>query len=223
VTRQGKPVAALETDANVAVSPAAVELAATMAAMGIDNDRLLAVTAARVDDVQRAASRLLAAAEEARHRLAVDVSSGPRAALVEAREALSGRDGPHLRTTCELLRLAAHELRELSHGLTPRSLTTAGLGPALEELSGRSGAGLRCAGDVGELPPALATTCYLAVAEALRAGVPVAVEMARANGKAVVVTSGGAEPSPDLAARVATLNGSLQRTGDTVTLRLPVP
>jgi signal transduction histidine kinase len=225
VRRDGEPLAALDTDATLAVAPDTIEVAATMAALSIDNERLLALAAARLEAAREAAAQVLAAAELARVRFAADVREGPGSLLADAHEALadSHDSAVSLRRAQDLVRTAAGRVRALSHGLVPRSLTTDGLGAALDELGGRSESGLRWTGTLDPLPLALATTCYLVVAEAVAGGKPVDAALTRIDSDAVLAVHGGPAPSTSLEARVATLSGSIEAAGDTFTLRLPLP
>ena len=133
--------------------------------------------AARIAELEASRTRILAAADDARRRLARDLHDGAQQRLLSAllRLGAADRELPAGGVAADLLRQARGELdaglaelRELARGIHPVLLTDLGLVPAVRALT------LRCPIPVAlqdELPqrlaPALETALYYTVAEAL--------------------------------------------------------
>jgi PAS domain S-box-containing protein len=157
--------------------------------------------AARFAELQASRVRIIAAADDARRRLARDLHDGAqqrllsgllRLTLVERR--LQADDG-----ATELLREARAELeagladlRELARGIHPAVLTDHGLSAAVRALAGRCALGVELHDDLDRrLDPAIETALYYTIAEALTNVVryadasSVAVSLRRVDGWAV--------------------------------------
>jgi len=116
------------------------------------------------------------------------------------------------------------ELRDLIHGINPRTLTELGLAAALEELAATSPVPVVVRADAGRCPPSVESVAYFAVAEALTnvakhsAATQVFVAAVRTGGTLTVEVRddgrGGADPArgsglTGLADRVAVAGGRL--------------
>ncbi len=207
-------------------------------------------SAAELVEVTRSRARLVGAFDAERHRIERDLHDGAQQRLV----------GLTMQTGLALLDLpegspaatavgAAHEqakalmveLRDLIHGINPRTLTELGLGAALEELAASGPLRVSVRADVGRLPPAVETSAYFAVAEALanvakHSGVEEATVTAAVDAGVLAVEvrdggAGGADPArgsglSGLADRVAAVEGRLllsSPVGGPTVLRIEVP
>ena len=179
-------------------------------------------------------TRIVAAADAERRRVARDLHDGAQQRLVHtvltltlAREALqNGKDdGPALVTEAlDSAQQATDELRELAHGILPGVLTHGGLRAAVEALASRMRVPVENGVAVGRLPAALEATAYFVVAEALtnvakhaRAGHAEVTARIAHGTLAVQVRDdgvGGARPDGSglvgLADRLAALDGRLR-------------
>jgi signal transduction histidine kinase len=196
-------------------------------------------------------ARIVEAADAARRRIERDLHDGAQQRLVSlalslrllesalepgsaASRALAGARAE--------LDAALSELRELARGIHPSVLTDRGLEAALAALAGRSTVPVELALDrCGELPPAVQTTAYFVVAEALTNASKharserVEVRVGVGEGHAVVEVrddgSGGVDPArgsglSGLADRVSALGGTLEidsRAGAGTTIRARLP
>jgi signal transduction histidine kinase len=122
-------------------------------------------------------ARVLAAADEARRRIQRDLHDGAQQRLVGtvvalklARRELGDATGPVVELVDNALAQAEQaneELRELAHGILPGALATGGLRAGIESLVSRTR--LQVTTDITRerFPPALESTAYFIVAEAL--------------------------------------------------------
>jgi PAS domain S-box-containing protein len=122
-------------------------------------------------------ARVIAAGDEERRRLVRDLHDGAQQGLVHTVIALelayraqeAGDEGaPALvAEALEHARRANDELRELSHGILPSTLTRGGLREAAETLVSRMPLPVETDVSVGRLPPVVEATAYFVLAEAL--------------------------------------------------------
>jgi signal transduction histidine kinase len=122
-------------------------------------------------------ARIIAAADDARCRIARDLHDGPQQQLVclGLRVRLAEESIPHGHEDlqCELARIAeglreARNVREISRGLHPAILSQCGLGPAVKALACRSSVPVRLHAEInGRLPDPVETGAYYIVSEAL--------------------------------------------------------
>jgi PAS domain S-box-containing protein len=122
--------------------------------------------------------RIVATADEARRRIERDLHDGAQQRMVStvlllklAREKLGDANGPAAELVEDALANAENgidEVRELARGIHPRSLSSAGLGPALETLARRSPIPVTVdAKTHGRLPEHIEVTAYYLASEAL--------------------------------------------------------
>jgi PAS domain S-box-containing protein len=217
-----------------------------------DERRRLEVQRVRLAEVRASRARILEAADEERRRVVRDLHDGAQQRLVHtiftlklAHGALSNDEEqlPALLTEAlEHAEQATDELRELSHGILPGSLTHGGLRAAVGALASRMSVPVEIDMSVGRLPTAVEATAYFVVAEALtnvakHAHAQHAEVTARIEDGTVRVQVrddgvGGARPDGSgligLADRLAALDGTLTVTsqpgiGTQLRAEIPLP
>jgi signal transduction histidine kinase len=162
------------------ISQATIETLRTIAdtiAQGIRRAQDEAGLAEARSDLAASRARLVTASDEERRRVVRDLHDGAQQRLVhttitlkQAREALQTNRGPVCELVDEALRqseLATDELRKLARGIHPSVLTLRGLSAAIEGLADRMPVPVELDMSVGHLPPAVESTAYFVVAEAL--------------------------------------------------------
>jgi signal transduction histidine kinase len=176
--RNGRNVAALVHDEALSENPALLDAVASAAGLALENERLLAESRARLDEVRDSRARIVEASVSERRRLERNLHDGAQQRLVTlslhlrmAQETL--HDDPLATETMlagagDDLKHALDELRELARGLHPAVLTDRGLAPALESLANRSPFPVTIAGvPAGRLPEPVEAALYYVVAESL--------------------------------------------------------
>jgi signal transduction histidine kinase len=162
------------------ISQATIETLRTIAdtiAQGIRRAQDEAGLAEARSDLAASRARIVTASDEERRRVVRDLHDGAQQRLVhttitlkQAREALQTNRGPACELVDEALRqseLATDELRKLARGIHPSVLTLRGLSAAIEGLADRMPVPVELDMSVGHLPPAVESTAYFVVAEAL--------------------------------------------------------
>jgi signal transduction histidine kinase/ketosteroid isomerase-like protein len=197
-------------------------------------------------------ARVVATADETRRRIQRDVHDGAQQRLVSTvltlnllKEALGDAGGEEAELVDEALEHATQakaELREVVNGIMPAALNRGGLLAGVHSLAGHLSLPVRVDVLAERLPPALETTAYFVVAEALTN----AVKHAHADGVRVTAVSdgdvlrlevrddgiGGADRTRGtglvgLADRVAAAGGTIAITsppgdGTTISVELPL-
>jgi signal transduction histidine kinase len=231
-----EPVAAVVHDPALRGESRLLDAALATARLALENERLQAELAARLEELKAAHARGLDAVIGERRRLERNLHDGAQQRLVAlaltlrmaksrlpdgadaAAELLDG-------ATAELAG-ALEDLRELARGIHPAVLSERGLGPALESLVTRSRLPVQVARLPEErLPESVEIAAYYVVAEALTniakyaAAHEVVVSVDRVNGYARIEIAddgtGGADPGNGtglrgLADRLALLGGKLE-------------
>jgi signal transduction histidine kinase len=239
LVRDGRQVALVTHTA--AVAELERELGAAVR-LALENERLQAEVLAQLHDLRVSRTRIVETGDTERRRLERDLHDGAQQQLLalsyELRLARAGAaaDGDEklarmLDAAGDETAAALDELRELAHGIYPAILAEAGLAAALAALADE--APLPVEFDEvapGRQPPAVETTAYVTVAEAIddaaRRGAPfVSVRVHYADGRLSITASDEGRPRtdhlPHLADRVGALGGSLE-LGDT-SLRVELP
>ena len=234
--RQGQPLGAIVYDAALREDPALLDSVAAAAATAIENDRLQSEVEAQLAEVQASRARIVAAGDQQRERLERDLHDGAQQQLValaiELRSARLRVDPAQQPELAEALanasaraESAVGELRELAQGIHPVVLTEAGLAAGIESLARRATIPVTVDADIPHgLPPAVETTAYFLVSEALanvakHAGASGAQVRASVAGDVLRIEIaddgiGGADPANGtglrgLTDRVAAVGGSL--------------
>jgi signal transduction histidine kinase len=202
------------------------------------------------EELRASRARLVVAADDSRRRIQRDLHDGAQQHLVHAilrlklaRAALGERSAESQLVDAALqeTELAYDDLRELVHGIMPSALTHGGLRAGVEALAGHVDVPVVLEVTSNRLPPAVETTAYFVVAEALtnavkHAGATSVRVRAVDDAGALRVEvrddgSGGADPSRGtglvgLADRVAASGGSIavtSRPGEGTTLAVTLP
>lgn len=232
----GRRVGAIVYDAGLIADAKDVRVAGRVVAIAVDRERLTAELLASREALQDSRARIVEAADRERRRIAQNLHDGLQVRLVLlAMEAqLLATDSDVTATTRQAataLRIrideAAAELRALVHAVMPAPLTERGLSAATEDLVDRVPMPITLELGVsdGSLPPAVESTAYFVVAEALTnalkhaAARNLAVRLTPVNGQVHVEVRddgvGGASPRRGtglrgLADRVDALGGRLR-------------
>ena len=129
------------------------------------------------DELMASRSRIVTAGDEARRRIERDIHDGAQQRLVTLRLRMRSLEESlptesHLRheiaDLAEELAAASEELRQLSRGIHPAALSSAGLGPALRVLRRRAAMPVELRVNVERrLPESVEVAVYYVVAEAL--------------------------------------------------------
>jgi signal transduction histidine kinase len=250
IEHDGRRVAAIVHDSELAEEPDLVQAVGAAAALTLENERLDAELRAHVDELRASRARIVTAGYAERQRLERDLHDGAQQRLMAlginlrlARNRLT--DDPEaaalLDASLEELNEATSELRELARGIHPAVLTDRGLDAALNGLAGRSPVPVELVATPDErLPSSVESAVYFVVAEALTNAAryaharSVSVTVMRTNGRVDVQVSddgvGGADPAQGsglrgLSDRVAALDGRLELTSanDGTTVRAMIP
>ena len=175
---EGQRVAAICYDATLIADPEPVGAAGRVAAIALAHERLTAELRASEEEVRQSRLRIVEAGDRERRRIARNLHDGLQVRLVllamQAQQLASdSADSPATGDAATGLRTgidaAATELRTLVYEVMPAALVERGLAAAVEDLVDR--VPLRTRLDVrvpgGALPPAVESTAYFVVAEAL--------------------------------------------------------
>jgi signal transduction histidine kinase len=210
--------------------------------LALENERLQAEVMAQLRDLRVSRTRLVETGDAERRRLERDLHDGAQQRVLalsyELRLARAGAAADDDEKLARMLDAAGDEtvtaldeLRELAHGIYPAILTEAGLAPALEALADEAPLPV----ELDELasdrqPPAVETTAYLTVAEAIedaaRRSAPfLSVRVHSAGGRlSITAEDEGRRRThdlPHLADRVGALGGTLELGGTTLRAEIP--
>jgi signal transduction histidine kinase len=168
------PLAALVHDPAALADPQLATAVAAAARLAVTNVRLQAEIAGQLRDVAASRRRLMEAGDEERRRLGEQLLDGPEARLNEVAERLErlavgsdGEAGAILRRLTDDVATSRAQLRDLAHGIRPRTLTAGGLRPALAELAGHATVPVDVEVPDGRFAPALELVAYFVCSEAL--------------------------------------------------------
>jgi signal transduction histidine kinase len=159
VRRGDAVIGAIVYDAVLLPRPHDVREAARIVVLALDHERLTV-------ELRASRLRLVEASDAERRRIARDLHDGLQSRLVflAVQAGVGGQDELH-----DGLQKAIDELRDLVHGVMPAALTERGLPAAVEGLTDRLAVAveLEVAGLEQRLPPAVESTGFFVVAEAL--------------------------------------------------------
>jgi signal transduction histidine kinase len=235
IERDGGPVAALIHDPALADEPELLDAVGAAASMALENARLQAELAARIEELRGSRARVIEAGRKERQRLERNLHDGAQARLVALSlelKLLERELGEHPGARTRLddaqreIALSLDELRDIARGIHPAVLTGHGLAVALEQVAVRSPVPVRLSVEAeGRLPEAVEVGAYYVVTESLanvakHAQATVASVDVRSTGGVLVVEVvddgvGGADSERGsgirgLADRVEALGGSLR-------------
>jgi signal transduction histidine kinase len=207
--------------------------------LALENERLQAEAAARVEELRASRARIVDAGDAERRRLERDLHDGAQQRLVALSLTLrllrgqvsTGATAASLDEADAELRAATADLRELAHGIFPAVLADEGLAAAIEDLAEGARIPVRIDGlPAGRLPAGVETAAYTIVAEAAKvAGGPLTVDAVAADGLLRLEVRMSDGHSLDLVAledRIGALDGRLQvapREDGTVTIIAELP
>ena len=168
------PVAALVHDPAALADPQLVSSVAAAAGLAVANVRLQAEIAGRLREVASSRRRLMEAADEERRRLGEQLGNGTEARLAEVAARLDrlaahsdGEARAMLHRLTDDVAISRAQLRDLAHGIRPRTLTAGGLAPALAELARQSSVPVDVEVPDARFGPALELVAYFVCSEAL--------------------------------------------------------
>ena len=235
IERDGAPVAALVHDSSVHDEPELLAAVRAAAGLALENARLQAELAARVEELRGSRLRVIEAGQKERQRLERNLHDGAQQRLVALSLELSllkkRVDGdPEASTRVEHARdelaLSLQELRDIAHGLHPAVVSGHGLTVALESLAAHAPVPVRLTVELDDrLPEPLEVAAYYLVSESLANigkhahATSATIDVARTNGRVVVEIAddgvGGADVERGLglrglADRVEALDGRLR-------------
>lgn len=166
-------------DEGLAAQPALMDATAALAAVALDNRRLIEETRSAMREVHRSRARIAASADAERRRIERDLHDGAQQRLVALRielglaEELAHSDPDACAARLQQLEGAVEEtleeLRALAHGVCPPLLADRGLPDALRAVLGRCTVPGRLeVREVGRYAPEIESAVYFCVLEALQ-------------------------------------------------------
>jgi signal transduction histidine kinase len=177
IDRDGAHVAALVHDPTLDDEPELLDAVGAVAGFALENARLHAELAARLEDVRGSRVRVLEAGQAERKRLERDLHDGAQQRLVALALQLKLLEKQFAGDPSALERLdvaqrevalSLEELRDLARGIHPAVLSAHGLGVALEQVAARAPVPVRLDVDLPErLPEPVELAAYFVVCEAL--------------------------------------------------------
>jgi signal transduction histidine kinase len=235
IDRDGAHVAALLHDPTLDDEPELLDAVGAVAGFALENARLQAELAARLEEVRGSRARVLEAGQAERKRLERDLHDGAQQRLValalqlkllEKQLAGDPRAIERLDVAQREVALSLEELRDLARGIHPAVLSAHGLGVALEQVAARAPVPVKLDVDLdARLPEQIELAAYFVVCEALAnvgkyaQATAARVVVARRDGLAVIEVAdngvGGADDANGsglrgLADRVEALGGQLE-------------
>jgi signal transduction histidine kinase len=189
IVRDGRELATVVHD------PSRIDAAQLRAELGpaallaLENERLQAALRLRLEELRASRARVVATADEERHRLERDLHDGAQQRLLaltyelRAGRSLEPADGPStalLDEATNAAMVAITDLRELAHGIHPAILTEAGLAAAVRLLADTAPVPVVLdATTEARFPPSFERAAYTLVATALEAAANRDVEEVR--------------------------------------------
>ena len=240
IAHRERPVALVLHDPALLNEPDLARALGSAAKLSVENEALRAEAMAQLHALQASRARIVETADGARRRLERDLHDGAQQRLLALSYDLrlaraDADDDPALVSTLDAaadeIEAALGELRELAHGIYPAILTEAGLGPALATLADDASLPVELGEMPGErLPPAVETTAYVVVAEAIedaarRGGTFLTADVRRQDERLVVAVQDDGQsrsaPPVHLADRVGALGGRLDTGANTLRAEVP--
>jgi signal transduction histidine kinase len=211
---------ALVHDRAALADPDVARAATAAARLALGNAHLHGEVAARVQELEASARRLVSAGDDERRRVAVAVEEGAELHLASAAQRLAAID-PELRSAAAE---AAAEVHAFAAGLRPQRLASDGLAGALDDLAQRAHVPVEVHAPLRRFDDVVESTLFFVCSEALANVAKHArasrarVNVAAGDGRVVAEISddgaGGADPAHGsglrgLADRVEALGGAL--------------
>jgi signal transduction histidine kinase len=177
IDRDGAHVAALVHDPSLDDERELLDAVGAVAGFALENARLHAELAARLEDVRGSRARVLEAGQTERKRLERDLHDGAQQRLValalqlkllEKQFAGDPSAKERLEVAQREVALSLAELRDLARGIHPAVLSAQGLGVALEQVAARAPVPVQLDVELPErLPEPIELAAYFVACEAL--------------------------------------------------------
>ena len=177
IDREGRHVAALLHDPALDDERELLDAVGAVAGFALENARLQAELAARLEEVRGSRARVLEAGQEERKRLERNLHDGAQQRLVGLSLQLKLLekqivDDPSAMERLDVAQrevaLSLEELRDLARGIHPAVLSAHGLGVALEQVAARAPVPVQLDVDLAErLPEPVELAAYFVACEAL--------------------------------------------------------
>jgi signal transduction histidine kinase len=235
ITRRRRPLALVLHDRALLDEHELEPALGSAARLAVENEALRAELLAQVRELRASRARIVEAGDAERRRLERDLHDGAQQQLLalsyDLRLARAGGDAALLDAAGEETAAALEELRELAHGIFPAILAEAGLAPALATLADEAPLPVEL-GDVepARLPPAVETTAYAVVSDAIedargRGASFAAARAVRAGERLAIVVEDDGAPRGSrpqhLADRVGAIGGSLDAGANLLRAEIP--
>ena len=242
ITRDDRLLALVLHDPALVDEPELERALGSAARLAVENEALRAEALAQIHELRASRARIVATGDAARRRLERNLHDGAQQRLLalsyDLRLARAGAASERDEQLVAALDAAGaetatalDELRELAHGIYPAILTEGGLAPALATLADKAPLPVELDDiEPGRQPPAVETTTYVTVAEAIddaasRAATFLAARVRRDGSRLVITIEDDGAPRnsrlPQIADRVGALGGAL--AVDATTLRAEIP
>jgi signal transduction histidine kinase len=177
IEKDGAPVAALIHDPALDDEPELLDAVRAAAGIALENARLQAEVAARLEEVKGSRLRVIEAGQKERKRLERDLHDGAQQRLIALsldlrmlQRKLEDDPAAHrqLEDAQHEIARSLGELRDIARGLHPAVLSAHGLGVALEQVAARATVPVDLTVDVGgRLPEPVEVAAYYVVTESL--------------------------------------------------------
>jgi signal transduction histidine kinase len=240
ITRGDRSLALVLHDPALVDEPELARALGSAAKLSVENEALRAEALGQLHELKTSRARIVATGDAARRRLERDLHDGAQQRLLALSYELrlaraAAADDSELAGLLDAAAgetaTALEELRELAQGIYPAILTEAGLGPALATLADEAPLPVELRDIAPERqPPAVETTAYVVVAEAiedaaLRAATFLAADVRRHEGRLVVAIQDDGAPRAaapvHLSDRVGALAGRLEAGANTLHAEIP--
>jgi signal transduction histidine kinase len=171
----GSPLAVVLADATLARRADLVDTAIRAATLSLENARLHAELLVRLQELRDSRTRIVEAGVTQRRQVERDLHDGAQQRLLALASTIgrarAATTDPHTREILEQARLelrqALKDLRDLARGIHPAVLEQVGLSAAVESVAEALPLPVQVDVDAGQLPPAVESTAYFVICEAL--------------------------------------------------------
>ncbi|MCW2848308.1 MAG: histidine kinase, partial [Marmoricola sp.] len=175
--RQGQQLGALIHDSALFESPEVLRAVEQLAALVLENDRLLGQLEQQLANVRESRRRIVEAGDAERARVERNMHDAVQQRLVAAllllrradRDLKQSRGVELLQQGADEIETALRDLRDIVRGMHPHVIVEGGLQAAIESISERATVAIRYTSSFGEtdVPIATSVTAYYVIAEAV--------------------------------------------------------
>jgi signal transduction histidine kinase len=177
IDRNGVRIAALLHDPELEEEPELLDAVGATAAIALENARLQAELAARLEEVRASRARVIEAGQKERQRLERNLHDGAQQRLIALSlnlKLLQKQLGDNPEASRQLdeaqreITMSLEDLRDVAHGIHPAVLTAHGLAVALEQVAARAPVSTRLDVEIeARLPEPVEVAAYYVVTESL--------------------------------------------------------